>query len=103
MGVQKDLEAAKKDLDVARFYFEKPDVVSAKKVLQNVLKKIGEIVKAHEEKKKKAADGLKKLNDAVKVVDEVLDKTPFDGGKAIDAIKKATTAAAGAEQVAGAP
>src|SRR5687768_4785057 len=103
MGVQKELEAAKKDLDVARIYFEKPDIAGAKRVLENVKKKIGDIVKVHEEKKKKATEGLKKLNEAVKVVDDVLGKTPFDGAKAIDAIKKATTAAAGAEQAAAAP
>ena len=88
MGVQKDLEAAKKDLDVVSFYFEKPDVAWAKRVLQNVLKKIGEIVKAHEAKKKMAVEGLKKLNEAVKIVDDLLDKVPSKGPRRLRRLRR---------------
>ena len=98
MGVQNDLEKAKKDLESVKKFVEGIELISAKTALDNINKNIAGIVKAHEEKKKKADEGIKKLKEALKNVMAVINKTPFEGSKANDLITKATAAAVAAEQ-----
>ena len=79
MGVKKELEAAGKALD------------SAKKAIDDALK-------SYEAKKKKIEPDLKKLKDTLKAVGAVIDKVPFDSGKAKSLITQATGTVAEAEK-----
>jgi len=57
-------------------------------------KKLDTIVDNYNKKTTLNTQNLKKLNTALEEVSKILDKTPFEGGKAITAINTATTAVA---------
>ncbi len=59
----KDLEKAKKDLEAVKKFVEGIELISAKTALDKINKNIAGIVKAHEEKKKKADESIKKLKE----------------------------------------
>ena len=93
MGVQKDLEAAKKELEKVKTFVDKANVSEAKKAVEQLGKRLEVIAKSHLDKMKKGQEGIVKFDTAVEALLKIFQKTPFDGAKANDLIKQATTAA----------
>jgi hypothetical protein len=71
-------------------------LIEAKKAVEALGKRLEVIAKSHLEKTKKAQDGIVKFDTTVEALLKILAKTPFEGAKANDLIKQATSAAVAA-------